>query len=588
MSRTFTEKFESFARIVISLLMIYLMGTLSIVSMFSTTGMQTIEEGQDVDSVVIRIFKAQESVIFYHDDALINIIMLAVFGILCFLILPKMKKLSLKTELIFLSVWTLLSGIIWVNSSMVEPTFDSAYVTEYAKKFASGDYSGMGDTYLQEYPFQLGYIFLTEILYRIVSANFGEPETTIFIQVMNVVLLTLIYNGIVLINHELFEDKRIRHMTVVLLAVCAQPVIFCSFTYGIIPAFAFAVWALYLEILYFKRNKIWIGIVSALCLGIAVMIKNNNYIVMIAMLIIAVIQLLRRKQLLKDAAYVILAGVMGMSLLPSVISHYEKKSGTELGDSLPYVSWIAMGMCEGFRAPGWYRGTYTTKKFEELNMNQEAMRAYSENLLHERLEYFKENPQYRKDFFYRKFTSQWNETSYQSIWNNTVRKQYKDKGKLSQWVCVDGVDKVKAYMDFYTQLIFWGCLLAVIRCLKKGDFLRISMPLVVLGGMLYHLLAEAKSQYAISYFIMMIGISAYGLCIGYDIFAKKIQCYPKIANFFPIEIQETPETVPEAETEKTEIAEDSETSEISEEPEKPEKSETTEIPDTAKLPEKQR
>lgn len=556
MSKTFTEKLESFSRIVISILMIYIMGMLSIISLFSTTGMQTIEEGEEVDSVVIRIFKAQESVIFYHDDFLINLIMLAVFGILCFLILPKMKKLSLRTELIFMTVWTVLWGVIWVNSSMVEPTFDSAYVTEYAKKFASGDYSGMSDVYLQEYPFQLGYIFLTEILYRITTANFGEPETTIFIQVMNVIFLALIYDGIILINHELFEDKRPRHMTVLLFSVCAQPVIFCSFTYGIIPAFAFSVWALCLEILYFRKNKIWMAIVSAICLGIAVMIKNNNYIVMIAMLIIAVIQLLRRKQLLKDAVYVILAGVMGMSMLPGVISHYEKKSGAELGDSLPYVSWIAMGMCEGFRAPGWYRGTYTTKKFEELDMNQEAMRAYSENLLQERLEYFKENPQYRKDFFYRKFTSQWNETSYQSIWNNTVRKQYKDKGKLSQWVCYDGADKVKSYMDFYAQLIFWGCLLAVAGCLKNRNFLAVSMPLVVLGGILYHMLAEAKSQYAMSYFILMIGIAAYGICIGYDLFSKKMQNYPKIAKFFPVEVQEAPAHTPESEPVPEEVPEE--------------------------------
>ena len=307
----FAVKFESFTRIVISLLMIYIMGMLSLVSLSSTTGMQIVKEGEDVDTVVIRIFKAQESVVFHHDDMLVNVIMLAVFGIICFLILPKMKKLSLRTELIFITVWTILAGTIWVNSSMVQPTFDSAYVTEYAQKFASGDYSGMSDKYLQEYPFQLGYIFLTELLYKIVNANFGEQETTIFIQVMNVVFLTLIYDGIILINHELFEDKRVRHMTVLLFAVCAQPVIFCTFTYGIIPAFAFAVWALYLEILYFKKNKIWMGIISAICLGLAVMVKNNNYITMIAMLIIAVVQMLRRKHLLKDAAYIILQELWG-------------------------------------------------------------------------------------------------------------------------------------------------------------------------------------------------------------------------------------------------------------------------------------
>lgn len=551
----FAVKFESFTRIVISLLMIYIMGMLSLVSLSSTTGMQIVKEGEDVDTVVIRIFKAQESVVFHHDDMLVNVIMLAVFGIICFLILPKMKKFSLRTELIFITVWTIFFGVIWVNSSMVQPTFDSAYVTEYAQKFASGDYSGMSDKYLQEYPFQLGYIFLTELLYKIVNANFGEQETTIFIQVMNVVFLTLIYDGIILINHELFEDKRVRHMTVLLFAVCAQPVIFCTFTYGIIPAFAFAVWALYLEILYFKKNKIWMGIISAICLGLAVMVKNNNYITMIAMLIIAVVQMLRRKHLLKDAAYIILAGVMGLSLLPTVISHYEKKSGTELGDSIPYISWIAMGMCEGGRAPGWYRGSCSVTKFEELNMNQEAMKAYSSNLLKERLDYFKENPQYRKDFFYRKFTSQWNETTYQSIWNNTVRKQYEDKGKLAQWVCVDGADKVQSYMDFFAQLVFWGCLLAVIGCLRNKNFLAVSMPLIVLGGIMYHMLSEAKSQYALSYFIMMTGTAAYGICIAYDVFAKRMQKHLQFARFFPVE---------EIQPEKTELPETPALSEVSE------------------------
>lgn len=536
MSKTFTAKFESFVRIVISLLMIYIMGILSVASLLSTTGMQTIAEGEDVDSVVIRIFKAQESVIFYHDDVLVNLIMLVLFGLICFLILPKLKKFSLRSELIFITVWTIVMGAVWVNSSMVKPSFDSAYVADDAMNFAKGDFSAMSEKYLQEYPYQLGYIFLIENLTKIISTNFGEPDTTIYIQVMNAICLALLYDGIIMINHIVFEDERIRHLTVLLLTVSAQPVIFCTFTYGIIPGFAFAVWAIALEILYFRKNKLWMAILSAVCLALGVMIKNNNYITLIAVLVIAFVQMLQRKNFLKDIAYLVISAVLSLNILPVVIANYEKRSNTELGDSIPYISWIAMGMCEGFRAPGWYKGTYTIDKFEELEMNSTAMKAYSQNLLEERLEYFKENPQYRKDFFYRKFTSQWNETSYQSIWNNTVRKQYKDKGKLSQWVCYDGVDKVKAYMDFYAQFVFFGCLIAVIACLKQKNFFAVSMPLVVLGGVMYHMLSEAKSQYALPYFILMIGISAYGICIAYDLFSQKIQHYPRFAKFFPVEL----------------------------------------------------
>ena len=185
---------------------------------------------------------------------LFNVIMLVVFALICFLALPRMKKLSLKAELIFITVWTIVLGSIWVNSSMVKPTYDSQYVTDYAMQFADGDYSAMSENYLQEYSFQLGYIFFNELIYKIASANFGKIEDTLYIQVMNAVFLALLYDALILINHTVFEDKRVRNMTFLLAIFCVQPIIFCTFTYGIIPGFAFGAWALYLEILYFQEK----------------------------------------------------------------------------------------------------------------------------------------------------------------------------------------------------------------------------------------------------------------------------------------------------------------------------------------------
>ncbi|MBR4319905.1 MAG: hypothetical protein IKP69_07635, partial [Oscillospiraceae bacterium] len=117
------KKFESFVKIVICALLVYALGVLGISSLISTTFMEQIHEGEDVDSVVIRIQEASESVIYHHDDVLFNVIMLAVFALICFLALPRMKKLSLKSEMIFITVWTVVLGAIWVNSSMVKPTY---------------------------------------------------------------------------------------------------------------------------------------------------------------------------------------------------------------------------------------------------------------------------------------------------------------------------------------------------------------------------------------------------------------------------------------------------------------------------------
>ena len=89
-----SKKLAAFARIFISVLMIYIMGILSFASLLGTTGMETVTEGNGMDTVVNRIREMKESVIYYSDDILVNLIMLALFGLICFLILPKMKNSS--------------------------------------------------------------------------------------------------------------------------------------------------------------------------------------------------------------------------------------------------------------------------------------------------------------------------------------------------------------------------------------------------------------------------------------------------------------------------------------------------------------
>ena len=56
-----------------------------------------------------------------------------------------------------------------------------------------------------------------------------------------------------------------------------------------------------------------------------------------------------------------------------------------------------------------------------------------------------------------------------------------------------------------------AALAGIIRLRIKKDLLRCLLPLILLGGISYHLLFEAKSQYAMPYFVLMMPIAAYGL-----------------------------------------------------------------------------
>ena len=538
------NKFESFARLVISAVALLFMGVLTLSSFLHTTGMEIVLDGQGVDNSVQHIKVSLESVVYYNDNIISNLIFLALSLMICFLVMPLLKKAPLWAEIAFIGVWTIVLGCIWVGSSQSAPSEDSWWVTDAGLRFARDEFHLLeNERYFKNYSFQLGYVFFNEILIRAYKL-FAEVKNLLFLEYVNVVLLAVTYIAIVLIMKRIFKDQRVRHMTVFLLAFAAQPIIFCSFLYGIIPGLAFAVWALYFEIVYLQSNKLQYAFFSVLCIGIAVMIKSNYLIFLIAIVAIAFVKLFKRKRFVQDICFIVMAVALSMSVSPLVKSMYESRSGVDLGDAVPYVSWISMGMNESENAPGWYSYGPTLTNFEVNQFNADEASKDSVKNIKDRLKYFSENPQYANDFFYKKFVSQWNETSYQSLWNNEVRYNYDIRGELAEWALSDGENKIKTYMDIFTQLIFAAVFVGLLACLKNRNFLTAALPLIIIGGMLYHLLSEAKSQYSIPYFILMTGFAAYGVVLIHDAVARKLDSMGRHSRFFTLP---EPEPVPAAE-----------------------------------------
>ena len=74
-------------------------------------------------------------------------------------------------------------------------------------------------------------------------------------------------------------------------------------------------------------------------------------------------------------------------------------------------------------------------------------------------------------------------------------------------------------MNQYQQLVFAGTLLGLAALRKKKDVACLLLPLVILGGLSYHLLFEAKSQYALPYFVMMVPLAG----CGFASFFKRVE-----------------------------------------------------------------
>lgn len=464
----------------------------------------------------------RELIVFETDNILHNMATLALmialgYTAILFLreahLLNKIHPWMLATGLF---LWVLVLGCIWVTASMSAPTQDSQIVTTAGVAAALGDLSYIDVTYFIRFPFQLGYVFWTELWARLLDL---DHDKYLVMEYVNVICLAFGEAALVLITQKLFRRNEITVATAISLALFVQPVIFSTFLYGTIPGFCFSAWAIFFFLCYMETDRYRYLIPSALSLALAVSLKLNNMILLVAMGIILLAHLMKDKPLRRLLALCLMC--LTVLTLPNIGRwQYEKRMGKDFGDGIPMVSWLAMGLHDAPSAPGWYNGKYTVSNFHAFGEDSEAAADASMEVITQRLEELKADPAAAATFFKKKILSQWNEPTYQSLWNNQVRGQFAPKTGIAAYVCGDGEYLTKSLMDKSIQFVFCGMLLAAI-CLLLRVFNRRErcsateaapylVPLMFLGGFLYHALFEAKSQYVITYVILMIPYAVWG------------------------------------------------------------------------------
>lgn len=493
-----TKCFASSAHVAVALLILIPFSVLASLSLVST-------------AVMSRDNSASELITFVFDNVFVNltylIVVLALFCAIAYLF----GKISVKSISLLVPTAVLCLSVIWIATSLSAPTWDSLFVTEAGYKASNGDLSYLDQDYFRQYPFQLGYVLYNELISRV----FDLGGNYIVMQVFNAIELAVIYYLLISIVSKLSHSEAAQRLCAVLLLFAAAPIMFVTFTYGIIPGLMFTVLAIWLLLKYYENGKIPFAALSALSMGLACMLKMNYLIAAVAISAVVFLQLINRrklKQILTEAIYIVLVFVLSIGLQQLAIRQYEIRGGIDFGDGIPMTGWLAMGLSESVRAPGWYNGTYTVGAFNKANGDKDKASEIAIEEIKQRLELFDADKNYRNKFFTEKFLSQWNETTYQSIWNNQVRGQYGNKTFIAALVCGDGEDAAARYCDIYAQLIFVSIAIYMLTLIKRRfSHLELILPVTVFGGMLYHLLFEAKSQYALPYFILMIPLAAIGI-----------------------------------------------------------------------------
>ena len=456
-----------------------------------------------------------EHIEFLADNVFLNGILLGLVLMLLYLFHRHEDSWRLRRMESVLMLWIFLLGTAWIASVKLRaPIYsDSFLVTNAAQRAALGDFAPFEDDYFRRFPFQLGYVLYSELFFR--AANFllrGTPEgyKVLALQELNLLWLLFSLHALIECCGLIFPDPKAKKLTVLLMFFCLPPVLSCTFLYGNIPAYACGMGALWLFLLFLRDGRLRHGLLCALLLGLGVMLKLNLLIFCVAIGGVWLLELLRRRSLRSFICLLLaVACVFAGKSLPQRV--YEQRTGLRFGEGIPMLAWMAMGFSEGYAAPGWYRTDNTVDAFEESGNDPAATAAHAKVVLRERAAYFSSWPRAALRFFSEKLRSQWNEPSCQSLWINEVHLSYSEKNGIYRIFCDSGHRRTLGYMNHYQQLIYLGALLGAVLLWKKRRLPNCTLALIVLGGVLYHMLFEAKSQYALPYFMLLLPMAGAGL-----------------------------------------------------------------------------
>lgn len=394
---------------------------------------------------------------------------------------------------IILSLILLIVGIFMIFKFDFVPVADQASILEAAAGLKNGNYSyftPMG--YVGKCSNQAGIVV---ILYYL-SFIFGENNYQAF-QVLNIIGLLVSYYCLCKISQISFHNDELKNWTLILLFIFFPLTFYVAFVYGNIFGHTFSLLAILAGYQYFETSKIKYIVLSIVSIIFAMMFKSNYMIVFVAMVIFILFDIILNKKYTSIILLILFVpAYFASSMIPNTI--IKNITGIELGKGIPMIAYVEMGLQDSDVAPGWYNG-YNWSVYENNNGDYDVANSQAKSDLGNTLSYYITHPGEFINFLYRKTVSQWCNPDFQGTWV-TRHSSFYIQSEL--WYQI---------YDVYETVILLGTLAYIYFTGRHMKLHRLLLPTIFIGGFLFHLFWEAKSQYTITYFVLLIPYCAKGL-----------------------------------------------------------------------------
>lgn len=384
---------------------------------------------------------------------------------------------------------------------------DAKMVFQTAKDFLDGNYEKFAaDAYMGYYPHQTGLMLYDALIYRFCK-NGIAPFLANYCFVLGIQYL------IWQISDTVFQSRSVNLVSMGLSFAFLPQFFFILFVYGTIPGLFFMLLAFY-NGLRFSRTGSWRRLlVTALSCGAAVILRKNNLIGVIGLVLFFFLRVLERKEKCRFSAAICLIVLCTVATNQLVLSAVEVKTGQNLHNPMPTSLFIAMGTDlenNQVRGPGWYN-EYTLSTLESCDFDREAAGEIGWQKVAQNLKDMQEDPVRAFRFFVKKLVSTWCDPLFQSVWCGPLEEKKQDTyTAVLQSIYQGGTgEKVLG--------LFCKCIILPILCFSMLFLLSFHKEnrdwqlcyLYLIGGVLFHLFWETKSQYVYPYVFCLIPFAAF-------------------------------------------------------------------------------
>lgn len=451
---------------------------------------------------------------------LLALIVLLAAGVACFRFRHRLLPFisSKKMAVVFILVW--LCYVFYLLATQASPVTDQKNCFEAAAAFLARDPSPwQKGGYAYIYPNQNGLILFFALIQKLFGV--GNHLVVQFLNVLAAIAAT--YFLVKFCQETLILKTTSTWFSMLVLSLYAPMMLYITFNYGTMLGLACATASMYFQSIFLTHKKWYALLLSAVLLVCAVQFKSNYLIFVVASVIVYLFYALTHK-CWKNIIAVLVLIVFSLAASHAVSAVIQHRLDVEPGKGMPTMSWVLLGLGESSRAPGWHTNKALNILVSHDYDPEQASTEVMENVK-ERALFFLDNPKYTAEFFEKKVLSMWNEPTFQSIWIQQVKPHpYAYPKAVASLLSDDGTVHgwYQGLFNYVQTWVYLFSLVYLIVSLKSTSVRKLLPAIIMIGGFIFHFFWEAKSQYTVVYFFLLIPYALHGFVCTVQFLSAKL------------------------------------------------------------------